>query len=83
MKDMIISKRAIKKEDQLVVRNVDKIALTKVGRTSSLIDLDSKYMWAISNVDITAPRDLGLTGIKKYWRFAEQIEKDVNRLYKN
>ena len=30
------------------------------------MDLDDKYIWAISNVDIDAAKDLGLTGIKKY-----------------
>ena len=83
MKDVIISKKALKKEGQLVVRNVDKIALAEVGRTSSPIDLDGKYMWAISNVDIDAARDLGLTGIKKHWRLAGQIEKEVNGLHRD
>ena len=44
MKDVIISKKALKKERQLVVRNADKIALAEVGRTSSLMDLDGKYI---------------------------------------
>ena len=44
MKDVIISKKTLKKEGQLVVRNVDKIAQAEVGRTSSLMDLDGKYM---------------------------------------
>ena len=83
MKDVIISKKALEKEGQLVVRNADKIALAEVGRTSSPMDLDGKYMWAISNVDIDAARDLGLTGIKKHWRLAGQIEKEVNRLHRD
>ena len=44
MKDVIISKKALEKEGQLVVRNVDKIALAKVRRMSSPMDLDGKYM---------------------------------------
>lgn len=40
-------------------------------------------MWAISNVDIDAARDLGLTGIKKYWKRAGQIKKKVNGLYRD
>ena len=83
MKDVIISKKALEKEGQLVVRNADKIALAEVGRTSSPIDLDGKYIWAISNVDIDAARDLGLTDIKKYWKLAGQIEKKVNGLYRD
>ena len=66
MKDVIISKKALEKERQLVVKNADKIALAKVGKTLSPMDFDGKYMWAISNVDIDATRDLGLTGIKKH-----------------
>ena len=83
MKDVIILKKALKKEGQLVVRNANKIALAEFGRTLSPMDLDGKYMWAISNVDIDAARDLGLTGIKKHWRLAGLIEKEVNRLHKN
>ena len=70
MKDVIISKKTIEKEGQLVVRNIDKIVLAEVRRTSSLMDLDGKYIWAISNIDIYATKDLRLTGIKKYWRLA-------------
>ena len=83
MKDVIISKKTQKKERQLVVRNTDKIAQIEVAKTSSLIDFDGKYMWAISNVDIDATRNLGLTDIKKYQRLASQIEKKVNELYRD
>ena len=83
MKDVIISKKALEKEGQLVVRNADKIVLAEVGKTSSPMDLDGKYMWVISNVDIDAARDLGLTGIKKHWRLAGQIEKEVNGLHRD
>ncbi|WP_375449299.1 hypothetical protein [uncultured Nostoc sp.] len=82
-KDVIISKKALENEGQLVVRNVDKIALAEVGKTLSLMDLDGKYMWAISNVDIDVARDLELTDIKKHWRLAVQIEREVNGLYRN
>ena len=44
IKDVIISKNALEKEEQLVVKNADKITLAKVGKTSSPMDLDSKYM---------------------------------------
>ena len=83
IKNVIISKRALEKEGQLVVKNADKIVLAKVRRTSSLMDLDGKYIWAISNVDIDAARDLGLTGMKKHWRLAGQIEKEVNGLHRD
>ena len=65
------------------MRNADKIAKADVARTSSPIDLDGKYMWAMSNIDINVARDLGLTGIKKHWRLANQIEKEVDRLHKD
>ena len=48
------------------MRNADKIEQAEVVRTSSPMDLDGKYMWAMSNVDIDTARDLGLTGIKKH-----------------
>ena len=60
---MVSSKKAREKKEQLVVRNADKIAQSKITRTSSLMDLNGKYMWAMSNVNINAARDLGLTGI--------------------
>ena len=72
---MIISKKTLEKERQLVVRNKDKIALVEVGRTLSLMDLDGKYLCTISNIDMIVAKDLGLTGIKKHWRFVGQIEK--------
>ena len=65
------------------MENANKIALVEVARTSSPMDLNGKYMWAISNVDIDAARDLVITGIKKHWRLAGQIRKEVNGLYKD
>ena len=64
MKDVIILKRALENEGQLVVRNVDAIALAEIGRTSSPIDFDGKYMWVINIVDINVAGDLRLTSIK-------------------
>ena len=57
--------------------------LVEFEKMSSLISFDSKNMWAISNIDIDVARDLGLTNMKKDQRFAGQIEKEVNRLYRN
>ena len=56
MKKVIISKKTLEKKGQLVVRNTNKITLAEVGKTSSPIDLDGKYIWAISNVYINATR---------------------------
>lgn len=50
---------------------------------SNPIDLDSKYMWAISNADIDATKNLGLTIVKKYQRHTGQIKEKVNGLYKD
>lgn len=50
---------------------------------SNPIDLDSKYMWAINNADIDAARDLRLTAVKKYWKRAGQIKKEVDGLYRD
>ena len=83
MKDVIIPEKAQEKEKQLAIRNVDKIAQVEVARTSRPMDLDGKYIWAINNIDIEAVRDLRLTSIKKYWRLAGQIKKEVNGLYRD
>lgn len=61
IKDVIISEKAREKENQLVVGNPIKQA--KVAKMLSLIDLDSKYIWAINNADMDAARDLWLTGV--------------------
>ena len=37
----------------------------------------------MSNVNIDTARDLGLTGIKKYWKLAGQIEKKVDGLHRD
>ncbi len=50
----------------LVLENVNKTAIAEVAKVSNVIDLGSKYSWAISNTDINIAGDLGLTGIKKY-----------------
>lgn len=63
------------------MRNV--IEQVKVVKMLSLIDLDSKYIWAISNADINDARDLELTIVKKYWRRAGRIKNKMNGLYKN
>ena len=83
MKDMTILKRALEKKRQLVVRNADEIVLAEIRKKLSPIDLDGKYIWVISNIDIDTARDLRLIDITKYWRLASQIEKKVNRLYKD
>ncbi len=44
---------------------LDKTVIAEVAKVLSIIDLSSKYSWAINNTDIDVMRDLGLTCIKK------------------
>lgn len=81
IKDVIISKKVREKKRQSVVGNV--INQTEVTKISSPIDLNSKNMWAISNADMDATRDLRLTSMKKYLRRAGQINKEVNGLHRD
>ena len=37
----------------------------------------------MSNVNIDAPSNLGLTGIKKHWRLAGQIGKEIDGLHRD
>ncbi len=81
MKDVIL---VIKKGGELLaMENVDKIAIAEVAKVASTIDFRSKHGWAISNADIDAAEDLGLTSIKKYWRCAGQIQDKVDLLHKD
>lgn len=48
------------------MENIDKISIAKVAKVLNVINLSSKYSWAISNIDINITRDLELTDIKKY-----------------
>lgn len=65
------------------MENIDEIALAEGTKTSSLMDFDNKYIWAISNININAARDLGLIGIKKHSKLASQIKNKVNGLYRD
>ncbi len=64
MKDVIsVTERS---GELLAMENADKTAIAEVAKVSSAIDLGSKHSWAISNADMDAAENLGLTGIKKY-----------------
>ena len=67
----------------LAMENIDKTAMAEVAKISSAINLGNKYNWAISNADIHVTKDLGLTGINKYWRYVSQIEDEVDGLHKD
>ena len=65
------------------MKKVDKTAIIKVAKVSSTIDLGSKHSWVISNADMDVAGDLGLTGMKKYWKHAGQIQNKVDWLHKD
>ena len=71
-------KRRLSKGKTVDSKKRRQITVVGFGRTSSLMDLDGKYIWAISNIDIDAAKNLGLTSIKKHWSLAGQVEKEVN-----
>ena len=75
MKDVIAAaERSRKNKGPLVMDiNVNKTTIAKVAKVSSAIDLGNKYSQVIGNANIDAPGNLGLTGIKKYWRYTGQI----------
>ena len=67
MKDVIVVvEKDRKNEGLLATKNADKTAMAKVSKISSAINLGNKYSYVISNTDIDATGDLGLTDIQKY-----------------
>lgn len=40
-----------------------------------------KYKWEMSNADLNATKELGLTDIKKYWRYTSQVKIEVDWLH--
>ena len=45
---------------------VDITAPAEVAQASNPVNFTSKYRWAISNFDMDAAKELGLTRVKKY-----------------
>ena len=80
IKDVIIEEKAREKEE-LSESIVDTTAPAKMIQASSFVDLAEKYMWAISNANLDAAKELGLIGIKKYWRYARQVEIELDWLH--
>ncbi len=81
MKDVIILEKA-REEEMLSLEGIaDTTAPAEVTRVSSLVDLTGRYNWAMSDADLDAAKELGLTGIKKYWRHAGQVEIELDWLY--
>ena len=80
MKDRIIEKKTREKQG-LLEGIADTTSTAEVAQASSLVDFAGKYMWAMSNANIDAAKELGLTGIKKYWRRAGQVEMELDWLH--
>ncbi len=77
---MIISEKA--REDKMLSESiVDTTAPVEMAWVSSPIDLVGRYNWGISDADLDAAKELGLTSIKKYWRRAGQVEIELDRLH--
>ena len=73
-----MAKKGRENKKLLEIENVNKIAMAEVVEVLSAINFGSKYSGAISNIDIDVARNLGLIGIKKYWRRASQIQDKID-----
>lgn len=73
MKNVIAAAEKHKENQGPLIEKVDKVMMAEVTKVLTAIDIDSKCKWVISNADMNAARDLRLTGVKKYWRYASQI----------
>lgn len=73
MKNVIAAVEKHKENQRPLAKKVNKVMMAEVTRVLTAIDIDTKYKWVISNTDMNATRDLKLTSVKKYWRYASQI----------
>ncbi len=80
MKDVIIPEKA-REEEMLLEGIAYTTAPAEVSRVLSFVYLAGRQNWAISNADLDAAKELGLTGIKKYWGRAGQVEMELDWLY--
>lgn len=65
-----IAKRGEANKELLTIENTNKITIVENAKMSNIIDFNSKYYQAISNMNIDAARNLGLIDIKKYQKYA-------------
>ncbi len=80
MKDVIISEKA--KEDEMLSKSItDTTAPAEVAWVLSPVDRVGRYNWAMNDTDLDAAKELGLTGIKKYWRRTGQVEIELDWLH--
>lgn len=69
-----------KKEE--LSRNIpDTTALAEEIEALSLVNLDERFKMAINNADLDKANKLGLTSIKKYWRYTGQVKIKLDCLY--
>ena len=80
MKNIIILEKTREKE-KLSEGSANTNAPVDVARASSPVDLIWRYRWAMSKVDMEAAKELGLTGVKNYWRRAGQVEMELDWLH--
>ncbi len=80
MKGVIISEKA--REEKMLPESItDTTAPAEVARVLTPVDLARRYNWAMSNADLDVAKELGLTGIKKYWRRTGQVEMELDWLH--
>lgn len=79
MKDIIILEKVKKKT--LSKDSADIIVLGKLTWVLSFINFIWRYKWKISNVDINTIKRLGLTKVKKYLKYTDQVEMELDYLY--
>ena len=80
MKEVIILQKA-KEEEMLSGSIADTTVLAEMAQVSSFVDLTERYNWVMSNANLDVVKELELTGIKKYWRRAGQVEIELDWLY--
>ncbi len=81
MKDMIISEKVREKEILSIEGIADTNAPAEVARISNPVNLAGRYIWAMSDSNLDVAKELELTGIKKYWRRAGQVEMELDWLH--
>ena len=80
MKNIIILEKT-KEKKKLSNFFIDITAVAEVIQILSSVDFAWKYRWAMNKADIDKAKKLEQTGIKKYWRYINQVEIELNWLY--
>lgn len=80
MKSVIILEKARKKRE-LLGGIADTTAPAEMAWALSPVDFAGRYKWEMSNADLDAAKELGLTRVKKYWKHADQVEMELDWLH--